>query len=53
VDFLPYFILAFREVAREGIGLSRARCEFDRVEALLPVGFFGVRQEEMQREPVW
>ncbi len=25
VDFLPYFILAFREVAREGIGLNRAR----------------------------
>jgi len=25
VDFLPYFILAFREVAREGTGLNRAR----------------------------
>jgi hypothetical protein len=36
VDFLPYFILAFREVAREGVGLNRARCELDRVEALLP-----------------
>jgi hypothetical protein len=36
VHFLPYFILAFREVAREGIGLNRARCELDRVEALIP-----------------
>ena len=30
VDFLPYFILAFREVAREGIGLNRARCNWKR-----------------------
>jgi hypothetical protein len=36
VDFLAYFILAFRKVAREGIGLNRARCELDRVEALPP-----------------
>lgn len=36
VDYLPYFILAFREVAREGIGLNRARCELECVEALRP-----------------
>jgi hypothetical protein len=35
-DYLPYFVLAFREVAREGIGLNRAPCELERVEALVP-----------------
>ncbi len=36
VDFLPYFILAFREVAREGIGLNRARCELEEVRTVNP-----------------
>ncbi len=36
VDYLPYFVLAFRELAREGIGLNRAPCELERVEALAP-----------------
>lgn len=39
VDFLPYFILAFREVAREGIGLNRAQCTLETVEQI----GFGVR----------
>jgi hypothetical protein len=34
VDFLPYFILAFREVAQEGIGLNRAQCNLERVEQI-------------------
>src|SRR5208283_2729198 len=36
VDFLPYFILAFREVALEGIGLNRARCELEEARAVNP-----------------
>jgi hypothetical protein len=36
VDFLPYFILAFREVAREGVGLNRARCELEEARAVNP-----------------
>ncbi|MGA3325642.1 MAG: hypothetical protein ABSF45_14310 [Terriglobia bacterium] len=35
VDLLAYFLLVLREAAREGIGLKRAPCELDRVEALL------------------
>jgi hypothetical protein len=36
VHYLPYFVLAFREVTREGIGLNRAACELEQVEALAP-----------------
>lgn len=32
VDFLPYFVLSFRELASEGLGLNRARCTLERVE---------------------
>ncbi len=31
-DFLPYFVLSFRELAGEGLGLNRARCTLERVE---------------------
>ncbi len=31
VDYLPYFVLAFRELARQGFGLNRARCELEEV----------------------
>jgi hypothetical protein len=34
LDFLPYFVLAFRELAAEGIGLNRAKCKLERVEAI-------------------
>ncbi len=34
VDFLPYFVLSFRELAVEGLGLNRARCALERVEEL-------------------
>ena len=32
LDFLPYFVLSFRELANEGLGLNRAKCILDRVE---------------------
>jgi CRISPR/Cas system endoribonuclease Cas6 (RAMP superfamily) len=32
LDFLPYFVLSFRELAAEGLGLNRARCALERVE---------------------
>jgi hypothetical protein len=34
VDDLPYFILAFRDVAREGIGLNRAQCELEEARSV-------------------
>lgn len=37
LEFLPYFVLAFRELAAEGIGLNRAKCKLARVEAIEPV----------------
>jgi hypothetical protein len=32
LDFLPYFVLSFRELVAEGLGLNRARCTLERVE---------------------
>ena len=32
LDFLPYFVLSFRELAAEGLGLNRAHCNLKRVE---------------------
>jgi hypothetical protein len=32
LDFLPYFVLSFRELAIEGLGLNRAKCILERVE---------------------
>src|SRR5271157_346211 len=37
VDYLPYFVLAFREVTRQGFGLNRARCELAEVSSAFPV----------------
>jgi CRISPR/Cas system endoribonuclease Cas6 (RAMP superfamily) len=34
VDFLPYFVLSFRELAAEGLGLNRAKCNLERVEQI-------------------
>ena len=36
LDFLPYFVLSFRELAREGLGLNRAKCVLEKVEELRP-----------------
>src|SRR5205085_12007837 len=32
LDFLPYFVLSFRELASDGLGLNRARCTLERVQ---------------------
>jgi hypothetical protein len=39
LDFLPYFVLSFRQLAAEGLGLNRARCTLEKVEQIvaLPV----------------
>jgi hypothetical protein len=42
-DYIPYFVLAFRELAEGGLGLNRGRCNLDQVEefgllAWSPVG---------------
>ena len=34
LDYVPYFVLAFRELAEAGLGLNRGRCTLDRVEEL-------------------
>lgn len=34
LEFLPYFVLSFRELAAQGLGLNRARCTLQRVDAL-------------------
>jgi len=33
LDFLPYFVLSFRELTGEGLGLNRAVCELENVTA--------------------
>jgi hypothetical protein len=33
-EFLPYFVLSFRELAVEGLGLNRAKCNLERVEQI-------------------
>jgi CRISPR/Cas system endoribonuclease Cas6 (RAMP superfamily) len=34
LDFVPYFVLSFRELAAEGLGLNRAICKLERVEQI-------------------
>ncbi len=34
LEFLPYFVLSFRELASEGLGLNRAKCNLDKVEQM-------------------
>ena len=34
LDFLPYFVLSFRELAADGLGLNRAKCHLEKVEEL-------------------
>src|SRR5882672_2487759 len=34
MDYLPYFIVAFRELGQGGFGLNRARCTLSSLEAL-------------------
>ncbi len=34
LDFLPYLVLSFRELAGEGLGLNRAKCTLEKVEEI-------------------
>jgi hypothetical protein len=34
LDFLPYFVLSFRELGAEGLGLNRAKCKLEPVERI-------------------
>jgi hypothetical protein len=34
LDFLSYFVLSFRVLAAEGLGLNRAKCKLERVEEI-------------------
>jgi len=54
LDFLPYFVLSFRELAQEGLGLNRAKCTLERVEELKPgdrLQVTGDRQRETTEDP--
>ena len=43
LDFLPYFVLSFRELAGEGLGLNRAKCTLEEVEEIrVPLNGAGV-----------
>lgn len=52
LDFLPYFVLSFRELAAEGLGLNRAKCCLERVEQIKPVSN-GVSQRNCGTEVVY
>jgi hypothetical protein len=41
LEYLPYFVLSFRELAEAGLGLNRARCSLDRVVAQTVQSAFG------------
>jgi CRISPR/Cas system endoribonuclease Cas6 (RAMP superfamily) len=47
LEYLPYFVLAFRELATQGIGLNRAKCELRKVEEVEPL-----REQDSQRSSV-
>lgn len=34
LDFVPYFVLSFRELATGGLGLNRAKCNLERIEQI-------------------
>jgi hypothetical protein len=54
LDFLPYFVLSFRELAREGLGLNRAKCTLERVEELKSrdrLQVTGDRQRQTTEDP--
>jgi hypothetical protein len=41
IDYLPYFIVAFRELGASGFGLNRVRVRLERVEAVAADGTLG------------
>lgn len=52
LDFLPYFVLSFRELAAEGLGLNRARCSLERVEQIQSIPS-ATGLEDSQRELIY
>jgi len=48
VEYLPYCVLAFRDLAHGGFGLNRAPCELDEVLSTSPK--FGIRGAELERQ---
>jgi hypothetical protein len=38
LNYLPYFAIAFRNLAEMGIGLNRAKCSLDKIEEINPHG---------------
>lgn len=51
LDHLPYFVLAFREIAAQGLGLNRAKCELRQVvEDIIHKRHKGQRGEEEQEK---
>lgn len=52
LDFLPYFVLSFRELAAAGLGLNRARCSLERVEHVKSIPS-GTGPEDSQPELIY
>jgi hypothetical protein len=50
LEFLPYFVLAFRELADKGMGLNRARCGLSQVVELNRMDGASGQQVESSRE---
>jgi hypothetical protein len=52
LDFLPYFVLSFRQLATEGLGLNRAKCNLERVEQI-KLGSEGTSPKDCEAEIVY
>jgi len=52
VDYLPYFVLSFRELASEGLGLNRAKCTLERVEQI-EFSSNGVGSTSLEGKPIY
>jgi CRISPR/Cas system endoribonuclease Cas6 (RAMP superfamily) len=50
LDHLPYFVLAFRDLAAQGLGLNRAKCELKLVEEAIPQQRHGDEADENASE---
>lgn len=51
-DFLTYFVLSFRELAAEGLGLNRAKCKLERIEQI-DLCLYGTRPQDCFTEVVY
>jgi len=52
IDFLPHFVLSFRELAADGVGLNRAKCKLERVEQI-KASVSGVGFPDVQTEVIY